>query len=49
LRIEPLCGSLDVPLVVSAQLAGALPGPLRSLGKHALKGIVEPQEIFTPA
>jgi len=48
-RIEPLCGSLDVPLVVSAQLAGALPGPLRSLGRHALKGIVEPQEIFTPA
>lgn len=48
-RIEPLCGSLNVPLVISAQLAGALPGPLRSLGRHALKGIAEPQEIFTPA
>jgi len=47
-RIEPLCGSLNVPLVVSAQLAKALARPLRSLGRHALKGIAEPQEIFTP-
>jgi adenylate cyclase len=48
-RIEPLCASLNVPLVVSAQIAKVMQRPLRSLGRYPLKGIAEPQEIFTTA
>ena len=46
-RIESLCKTLGVPLVLSADFVRALPGPWISLGRHALRGVGEPQEVFT--
>ncbi len=48
-RLEPLCASLDHPVIVSARLANASRRAFRSLGRHALKGIAEPQEALVPA
>ncbi len=47
-RIENLCGVLDRSLLASdsfALAAGAQSG-LASLGRHALRGVAEPREIF---
>ena len=46
-RIEALCEPLDQPLLLSARFARCAAVPVRSLGKHQLKGIAEPQEVFT--
>jgi adenylate cyclase len=48
-RIEHLCGEVGRPLVLSHEFARATSRPVRSLGRHQLKGIAEPQEIFVPA
>jgi len=48
-RIEALNPALEVPLVFSAAYAEHWGGPSRSLGLHDLKGIAEPQEVFTLA
>ena len=48
-RIEHLCGDVGQPLVVSGDFARTASAPVRSLGRHRLKGIAEPQEIFVPA
>ncbi len=48
-RIEHLCADMGLPLVVSADLAAMLDRPVKSLGKHKLRGIAKPQEIFAPA
>jgi adenylate cyclase len=53
-RMETLCGKLGVPMLVSASVAAATKdagGRLKSLGKHALRGVSEPRELFewTPA
>jgi adenylate cyclase len=47
-RIEALCEPLGARVLVSAELAGAAgdPGRLRSLGRHPLRGVREPREIF---
>jgi len=45
-RIESLCKVLDAPLLVSAPVARHLAG-CRSLGRHALRGVGEPIEVFT--
>ena len=45
-RIEGLCKTLGVPLLVSEQVARHLQG-LRSLGRRTLRGVSEPSEIFT--
>jgi adenylate cyclase len=45
-RIEALCKVLDTPLLFSGQVARHLPG-CRSLGRHALRGVGEPMELFT--
>ncbi len=48
-RMEALCGALDCPLLISdafARAAGSDAG-FRSLGRHRLRGIGEPQELFT--
>jgi hypothetical protein len=36
-------------MVLSADFARAVSAPVRSLGRHDLKGIAVPQEIFAPA
>ena len=46
-RIESLCKTLDANLLISEQVARNLPAGLRSLGRHALRGVGEPVELFT--
>jgi adenylate cyclase len=46
-RIESLCRPLGRPLLASARFASPCGSRLVSLGRHALKGIAEPAEIFT--
>lgn len=47
-RIEGLCSSLKQSLLVSAIFNDKYNGDgLKSLGKHALKGVHEPAEVFT--
>ena len=48
-RLEPICVTLDYPLVASASLAHISQYEFRPLGRHSLKGIAEPQEVFTLA
>jgi adenylate cyclase len=45
-RIEALCKTLDVPVVLSGRVAAHIPG-CRSLGRHSLRGVSEPVEVFT--
>ena len=47
-RIEALCDSLGRPLLASAEFAAALDGSgrLEPVGRHALRGVREPKEIF---
>ncbi len=47
-RIEGLCKTLKVDVTVSENVARHLPGRLRSLGRHPLRGVGAPVEIFTP-
>ena len=46
-RVESLCKELDHAILVSAEFARAAPERFASLGRHRLKGIDEPQELFT--
>ena len=46
-RIESLCKALKVDLILSEHVARHLPIRPRSLGKHALRGVGEPLELFT--
>jgi len=49
-RMEALCGSLDQRVIVSwafAEAAGDARNMLVSLGRYAMKGIAQPQELFT--
>jgi adenylate cyclase len=47
-RIEGLCGKLQQSLLVSETFKAHYCGKhLKSLGRHALKGVQEPPEIFT--
>ena len=48
-RIEALCEPLGRPVLVSAEFVAGIMGAddrLESLGRHALRGIREPKEIF---
>ncbi len=45
-RIEALCKTLGVDLLLSERVAGHLEG-LRSLGKHTLRGVGDKMELFT--
>jgi adenylate cyclase len=47
-RIENAAKMLGQPIVVSADLAAALDGVV-SLGRHRLRGLATPQELFAPA
>ena len=46
-RIEAMCKTLEVSPIVSAAFASHVPDQLRSLGRHALRGVAEPQELYT--
>ncbi len=46
-RIEQLCRTLSRNVLLSASLAEATGREQQSLGFHALRGVREPQEIFT--
>lgn len=46
-RLEYLSRELDRPIVASAAVARCLPGRLESLGTHELRGVREPQEVFS--
>jgi adenylate cyclase len=46
-RIEGLCKLLHIDLAISENVARHLPGRLRPLGRHALRGVGAPVEIFT--
>jgi adenylate cyclase len=48
-RLESLAKELDRPLLCSAAFAAALDAPLASLGRFALRGVTEPEEVFAPA
>jgi adenylate cyclase len=48
-RIESLCKALKVNLLISEHVARHLAEPPRSLGRHALRGVGEPIELFTVA
>ena len=49
-RIAAMCRSVDQPLLVSSAFASAL-GDLRkhlvSVGRFALRGVAQPQELYT--
>ena len=47
-RLEGLCKTLGVPLVISAAFAQQLKeSKLKALGQHALSGVAAPAEVFT--
>ncbi len=48
-RLEGLTRAVEPPIVLSSTMAKLVDHPVRSLGKHALKGISNSQEAFVPA
>jgi len=46
-RIESLCKELETPVLISETFAAAFPEPLTSKGRHDLRGVDQPMEIFT--
>jgi len=46
-RIETLCRALSRNILTSASLAEAAGCEMQSVGFHALRGVREPQEVFT--
>jgi adenylate cyclase len=46
-RLEKLAAELGKNVVTSASFAAALAEPLQSLGLHQLRGVSQPQEVFT--
>jgi adenylate cyclase len=47
-RVEAVAKALQVPIVVSDDFARAYGEPLRSLGRHRLRGLSTPHELFAP-
>ncbi len=48
-RLEGLTKVLRAPVLASADFHRVCPRPMRSLGRHRLRGVPEPVEIFTVA
>ncbi|MEE8271839.1 MAG: adenylate/guanylate cyclase domain-containing protein, partial [Alphaproteobacteria bacterium] len=46
-RMEQMCKTLSKPVLASAAFAAASDQPLVGLGRHALRGIDAPAELFT--
>jgi adenylate cyclase len=47
-RIEAVAKALDQPIVVSDDFARAYDGPLKPLGRHELRGLATPHDLFAP-
>jgi adenylate cyclase len=47
-RLEKIASELGRPVVTSASFVAAASGRFESLGKHHLRGVAEPQEVFSP-
>ena len=47
-RIEAVAKALKLPIVVSDDFARAYGGPLRPLGRHQLRGLATPHDLFAP-
>jgi adenylate cyclase len=47
-RLEKLASELGRHVVTSASFAAAAHGSFESLGRHYLRGVTEPQEVFAP-
>ncbi len=47
-RIQSMTKEIGVPLLVSAEFAGLVKRPLKSVGRHDLRGVAAAQELFTP-
>jgi adenylate cyclase len=48
-RIESMCKPLQISPVVSRTVARHVAQRLRPIGRHALRGVAEPQELYTLA
>ncbi len=48
-RIESVAKTLNQPIVVSDDFARAYSGPLHPLGRHELRGLAMPHDLFAPA
>ncbi len=48
-RMEALCNTLDCAVVLSDNVASVSPVPVRSLGRHRLRGVATERELFTLA
>jgi adenylate cyclase len=46
-RMEDLCKTLNRPLLISSEFRRCFPGKVVSLGFHSLRGVSDPEEIFT--
>jgi adenylate cyclase len=48
-RIAAMCRSVDQPMLVSEAFANVdgMRGRLVSVGRYALRGVAQPQELFT--
>jgi len=47
-RIQSMTKELGEPLLLSADFAALVDRPLRSVGKHELRGVASAQELFAP-
>ncbi|MFN4010141.1 MAG: adenylate/guanylate cyclase domain-containing protein [Pannonibacter sp.] len=47
-RVEGLSKPLASPIILTAPVADAITIPVESLGRHSLRGLPEPIELFTP-
>jgi adenylate cyclase len=47
-RIESVAKALNLPIVVSDDFARAYGQPLRPLGRHQLRGLAAPHDLFAP-
>jgi adenylate cyclase len=47
-RIEAVAKTLNQPIVVSDDFARAYGGPLHPLGRHELRGLATPHDLFAP-
>jgi len=45
-RLEALTKTLGAPLLISGEFAASVQADTHSLGRQAMKGVAEPQEVF---